>query len=157
MRKTWFLKRSATRNPGLATTSTQNFAEYEILKRMFHDTANRCQRNSLCFTPVVFDGHAGGWGDSARNLVTWVHPTTSLRTPSDITSTWLSAPLRHSTVTPRVPFFDVSDRLPRETPPHLSVTTVGWWPACRWGSRVVLSWVGSLSGSRPAVRHGAHM
>ena len=39
-----------------------------------------------------FDRHAGGPGDSARNLVTWI-------------STWLSA---YFTVTPRVPFFDVS-------------------------------------------------
>ena len=33
----------ATRNP----TPTQNLVEYENLKRTFHDTANRCQRNGL--------------------------------------------------------------------------------------------------------------
>ena len=36
---------------------------------------------------MVFDGHAGGWGDFVRNSVTWIShrpSTSSLRTPSDI-------------------------------------------------------------------------
>ena len=51
-------------------------------------TANRCQQHGIRFTPVVFDGHAGGWGDdSRRNLVTRInvsapplpaHPATSI-------------------------------------------------------------------------------
>ena len=43
--------RPAARNPGPTTTSTQNFAEYENLRRTFHDTANPRHRNGLRFTP----------------------------------------------------------------------------------------------------------
>ena len=68
----------ATRNPGPTMSSTQNLAEYEVLKRRFHDTAYRCHQNGLRFTPVVFDGHAGGWGDSAYNS------STALHTPRDM-------------------------------------------------------------------------
>ena len=48
--------------------------------------ADRCHRNGLRFTPVVFGGRAGGCGVPARNVVTWISHrlrTTSLRTPSD--------------------------------------------------------------------------
>ena len=78
----------ATRNPGPTTTTTQNLAEHENPKRTFRYTANRCHRNGLPFTPVVFDGHARGWRDSARNLATWISErlsTTSFPTPSDST------------------------------------------------------------------------
>ena len=79
--------RPATQDTGPTTLSTRNLTEFETLKRSFHDSANRCHQNGLRFTPVVFDGHAGGWVDSARNLVTWIFErlsTPSHRTPSDI-------------------------------------------------------------------------
>ena len=60
---------------------------------------------SMCrFTPVVFDGHASGWGDSAHTLVGHLDLPTS---PPHPTSNWLSASLRHAAVTPHVPFGDV--------------------------------------------------
>ena len=77
----------AIRNPGPTTAPTQNLAESELLKLTFHDTTNRCHRNGLRLTPVVFDGHARGWEDSARYLATWIShrlSTNSLRTPTDI-------------------------------------------------------------------------
>ena len=39
---------------------------------------DRCHQNGLRFAAVVFDGHAGGWGDSARHLVTWISHRLSL-------------------------------------------------------------------------------
>ena len=65
--------------------------------------------------PVVLDAHAGGWADPARNLVTWISrrlSTTSLRTPGDVNL----EVSQHSIATPRVPFCDVFDWFPLETP-----------------------------------------
>ena len=41
--------RPATRSPGPTTTSTH--ADYETIKRTFHDTANRCHQNGVRFIP----------------------------------------------------------------------------------------------------------
>ena len=51
----WDLAASAQRLGTPGTTTSENLAECETLKRMFHDTANRCHHNGLRFTPVVFD------------------------------------------------------------------------------------------------------
>ena len=101
--------RPATRNPARLTAPTQNLTDHETLKRRFHNTATRCHDNDIRFTPVVFDGHVGGWDDSARTFVTWIpnvsspplasHPTTSI-------STWPSAFLRHCAVSKREPCGD---------------------------------------------------
>ena len=47
--------RAATRNPRPTTTSTQNLVEYENPKRTFHNTTTQGQRNSLRFSPVLFN------------------------------------------------------------------------------------------------------
>ena len=67
---------------------TQNLRDYEIRKRTFHDTANRCHHRTASASPQWFlTDTLGGCGDSARNLVTWTSQrlsTTSHHTPSDI-------------------------------------------------------------------------
>ena len=52
------------------TGPSQSLTEYEILKRTFQDSANRCHQIGIRFTPVVSDGRDGGWTDSARTLAT---------------------------------------------------------------------------------------
>ena len=67
----------------------------------------------------------------ARNLATWISGRLSATAhPATSTLSWLSASLRHSTVTPRVPFCDVSDWLPQETPSPVQGSD-DRWPA--WG------------------------
>ena len=64
----------------------------------------------------------------ARSLVSWISHrlSTTLRTPSDINLELAQRiTLRHSIVTPRVPFCDVFDWLPQRTTPHSSVLTTG--------------------------------
>ena len=68
--------------------------------------------------------------DSARTLVTWIShrlSTTSLCTPGDINLELA----QRTTVTPRVPVFDVSAWLPRDTRPHLSIPATGGQPRVR--------------------------
>ena len=62
----WWPESWARRRP-------ENLRDSETQKRTFHDTANRCHQNGIRFTPVVFDGHAGG-----RNP----HATWSLESPN---------------------------------------------------------------------------
>ena len=54
--------RPAARNLGPTTSPTQNLGEYETLKRTFY---------GIRFVQVVFEGRAGGCGDSARKLGYW--------------------------------------------------------------------------------------
>ena len=53
--------------------------------------------NGIRFTRFFFDGHASGWSDSARTLVTWIshdsHPGTSILN-------WLSAACRFAACPP---------------------------------------------------------
>ena len=101
--------RPVTRNPGPTASSTQNLAYDETLKRTFHDTANRCHQNGLRFTLWFFGGHAGGWQPATSSpgpVNASAPPPTALRATS--ISNWVRALLHHSTVTPRVPFCDVS-------------------------------------------------
>ena len=108
LRRTWLLKHGF----GGERPRLKNLTEHEALKRTFHDAANRCHQNGTRCTLGVFDGHAGSWGDSARNtchldLPTARHqPLIAHRATS--TSNWLSASLRLFIETPRVPFYDVS-------------------------------------------------
>ena len=114
--------RPATRNRGPTTPSTQNPAEDETLGRTLHDTANRRHQAGLRFNPVVSGGHAGV-GDSAPQFSSPGSPSvsepplTALQASS--LSNFLSAPLRHCIVTPRVAFCDVSAWQPREGPLRL--------------------------------------
>ena len=48
-------------------------------KTVFHVTSTRCHSNESCCTPVIFDGHAGGWCESAKAMI-----STSCRTPDAI-------------------------------------------------------------------------
>jgi hypothetical protein len=48
------------------------FERYETRKREHLRTAAQCAAIGLRFTPVVFEGHAGGWSPRARGVVDWM-------------------------------------------------------------------------------------
>ena len=45
---------------------SQNF------KKRINDTDHRCKDRGFRFVPVIFDGHAGGWGEETKSLVQWI-------------------------------------------------------------------------------------
>ena len=98
--------RPTTRSPGPTTTPTLNLAACEKL--------HRCHRHGLSFTPVVFDGHVGGWGLSAQPGHLDLPPAQHHVSPHTVD---LKLVLSHSTVFPRVP-----------TPCCHSVPTTGGQP-----------------------------
>ena len=53
------------------------------LGRTSHNTV-ACHEDGVRFTPVVVDGHASGWRDSARTLISQRLSATSHRTRGDI-------------------------------------------------------------------------
>ena len=59
-------------SPSLALhrSVTRKLTGYESFKRTFHNSPPRCRNNGFRVTPVVFDGHAGGWTESAKARVT---------------------------------------------------------------------------------------
>ena len=106
---------AATRNPGPTSSSTQNLAEYETLKRTLHGlSTERPPLHSRSFR----------W---TRGRLWRLRPHSSPGSPTDFApllsahqatsiSNWLNASFRHFSVTPSVPFCDVSG-WPRKTPP----------------------------------------
>ena len=110
--------RPAARKAGPPTTTTQRLTEPR-------DTQADVPRHSQQVPSerqVVFDDHAAGWGDPERNSVTWISPPTAR--PATSILSWLSASLRHYSLTRRVR--DVSTWAPQERrPPSLSLGGIG--------------------------------
>ena len=94
-----------------------------LLHRASHDSSTR-------FTPVILGGHAGGWGDSARTVVTWTfqrHSSTSHRTSNDINldlAKHISSSLHRDST--RATLRRVRLVSSRDSPPS---QTGDWWPA----------------------------
>ena len=90
--------------PPLATV--KNVVDYESsLKRTFHNKASRCHDNGRRFTSVVFGQHVPR-GEIPRSACSPGSHNVSvppLIAHSTSISTWPSAPLHHSSVTPREP------------------------------------------------------
>ena len=57
------------------SSATKQLLRLRFAKTVFHVTSTRCHSNVSCCTPVIFDGHAGGWCESAKAMI-----STSCRT-----------------------------------------------------------------------------
>ena len=89
------------RSDGSTTPAIRSLSYYVTSERTLHDTAKRCHHKGIRFVSVIFDGHAGGWRDSARNWVSWISHGLGSTSRAPLTTSvviWISA------LTPRAPF-----------------------------------------------------
>jgi hypothetical protein len=48
------------------------FEQYESFKKSYKQTAECCAEQGLRFTPMIIEGHGGGWRPTFRLIVDWI-------------------------------------------------------------------------------------